>query len=38
MEAVSEEFRKLNNGKCSVKFTTVYLTFVRTGMAKSKIR
>ncbi|XP_071627291.1 short-chain dehydrogenase/reductase family 16C member 6-like isoform X2 [Temnothorax longispinosus] len=38
MEAMSEELRELSNGKCSINFTTVYLTFVRTGFVKKNIK
>lgn len=38
MEAISEELRILSKGKSSIKFTTVYPTFVQTGFAESKIR
>ncbi|KYN07570.1 Short-chain dehydrogenase/reductase family 16C member 6 [Cyphomyrmex costatus] len=39
MEATSEELRTLSNGKSSIKFTTVYPSFVRTGLCKKpKIR
>lgn len=36
MEATSEELRELSNGKCSVKFTTIYSNFVRTGLIKKR--
>lgn len=36
MEAISEELRKLSHGKCSVKFTTIYLTFVHTNLIKQR--
>jgi len=38
METMSEELRVLSNGKSAIKFTTVYPTFVHTGIAKSKLR
>jgi len=38
METMSEELRVLSNGKSAIKFTTVYPTFVRTGLAKPKFR
>lgn len=34
MEATSEELRILSNGKSSIKFTTIYPSYVHTGMVK----
>jgi len=38
METISEELRVLSNGKSSIKFTTVYPYFVRTGICKPTFR
>ncbi|KYQ56153.1 Short-chain dehydrogenase/reductase family 16C member 6, partial [Trachymyrmex zeteki] len=39
METLSKELHVLSNGKSSIKFTTIYPSFVRTGFSKTpKIR
>jgi len=38
MAAISEELRVFSNGKSSIKFTTIYPYFVRTGIAKPIFR